>query len=137
MQQIGSKARSLPGGSAKRRGGKDIGIGRDLERCTFEKIDSRRGQAPAIRGGDKAQTSAPFNNNMRIGLAFERLNRDGDIAQMLGNALSNMAAVALGAKVQNHADPNLTFCSFAIITQENAERIKARPALPCTQGHRS
>ena len=74
---------------------------------------------------------------MRIGLAFECLNREGDIVQMLGNALSNMAAVALGAKVQNHAGPNLPFCSFAIITQENAERTKARPALPCTQDHRS
>lgn len=137
MQQIGGKARSLPGGSAKRRGGKDIGVGRDLERCTFEKIDSRRGQAPAIRGSDKALTSALFNSDMRIGLAFERLNRDGDIAQMLGDALSNMAAVALGAKVQNHAGPNLPFCSFSIITQENAERTKARPALPCTQDHRS
>ena len=44
---------------------------------------------------------------MRSGVAFERLDRNGDIAHMLGDTLGNMAAVALCAKVQNHLGSNL------------------------------
>lgn len=118
MQQIGGKTRCLARGGAKRRGGKDIGIGGHIECRTLKKINGRRGQAPAIRGSDKSQEAIFLNSDTWAFIALIPLDGHRDVAHALGNALGNVLAVTLCAEVQNHAGSNLSFCSFAIIPQE-------------------
>lgn len=114
-QQVGSKPRGLPGSGTKGRCSEDIRIGGNIECRALKKINGRRGQAPAIRGSDKPQVATFLNSDARMAIALIPLDGHRGVAHALGNALGNMFAVALGAKVQNHTGPNLSFCSFAII----------------------
>lgn len=106
MQQIGGKTRCLARSGTKGRCSEDIRIGGRIECRTLKKINGRRGQATAIRGSDKSQVATFLNSDTWVFIALIPLDGHRDVAHALGNALGNVFAVALGAKVQNHADPN-------------------------------